>query len=90
MNRREILEFAAERVTDAVEIIKEECGIDKAEDSYATILIALVREFKAVLSVGEMAYGLNSVAAQILHDDADFDMFLRESFPKNLGNPEMN
>ena len=65
--------------------------ITKSEDSFSTILMALVRQFKEFMSLQEMAYGLNSIAAQILCEAAIRDAQNRELYPcPGDMNPENN
>ena len=55
MDRNEILEMTAERITELMESIYEDTDITKSEDSFSTILMALVRQFKEFMSLQEMA-----------------------------------
>ena len=81
--------MTVEKITDLAEFLKENACITQPEDSFATILITLVRIFKSVLSVREMAYSLNSMTAQILSDE---DSQIRENYPQGPGivRPENN
>ena len=92
IDREEIYEMTAEKIIDIAEFLKEDAGITNAEDVYATILIALVEQFKFVMSTKEIAYGLSSVAAQILDNSSDEDKQNRESIPQGPENmrPENN
>ena len=91
MDRNEILEMRAERITELMESIYEDTDITKSEDSISTILMALVRQFKEFMSLQEMAYGLNSIAAQILCEAAIRDAQNRELYPcPGDMNPENN
>lgn len=91
MDRREMLEMTAGRVTELAESVSQDADISNPEELYGAILLSLVREFRSVLSEKEMAIGLNSVAMQILQGSADLDQLLRNSLPDNRPeNPEMN
>ena len=91
MDRNEILEMTAERITELMESIYEDTDITKSEVSFSTFLMALVKQFKEFMSLQEMAYGLNSIAAQILCEAAIRDAQNRELYPcPGDMNPENN
>ena len=91
MKRREMLEFSAERVTEIVERLKEECDVNEPEAAFGLILLGLVREFRSEMSEMEMTYGLTAVSMQILSSNDNADKTFREILPDlRPGNPEMN
>jgi len=82
MDRKEVLHMTSEKINELAESVRDELEVSKPEEIFGTILICLTRQFKAAISVRELAYGLNSVAAMILENSSDEDKLFRQMFPR--------
>ena len=82
IDRQEVLNLTAEKITDLAEFLKEDAGITNAEDVFATILIVLVGLFRVVMPTSAIAFALSSVAAQILENSSYEGKQSREVFPQ--------
>tara|TARA_B100000315_G_C14448171_1_gene527820 strand:+ start:643 stop:897 length:255 start_codon:yes stop_codon:yes gene_type:complete len=73
--------MTAEKIADLAEFLKKEAKLVNPEDSFATILIALVGVFRGVMCASEISYGLSSLTTQILEDLAYEQRNLRRFNP---------